>query len=85
MRKSVAAIVRGTPVVIMIGSTIEPTMMIAPRPCSDTKSNATTTHMTSASTNGRSPPYSAARLTIARAMPVSSVTRPSSAPKTTAT
>ena len=32
MRNSVAAIVRGTPVVIMIGSTIEPTMMIAPRP-----------------------------------------------------
>ena len=32
MRKSVAAIVRGTPAVIMIGKTIDPTMMIAAKP-----------------------------------------------------
>ena len=80
-----AAIVRGTPVVIMIGSTIEPTMMIAPSPDSEVKSSATTAQKTSASANGRSPPYSAARFTSVRAMPVSSVTRPSSAPKMTAT
>ena len=85
MRKSVAAIVRGTPAVIRIGSTIEPTMMIAPSPESDVKSNATIAQRTSASSIGRSPPYSAASSTIRRAIPVSSVTRPSSAPKITAT
>ena len=85
IRNSVAATVRGTPTVIMIGRTIEPTMMIAPSPLSDVKSTATIAHSTIASANGRSPPYSAARLTIARAMPVSIVTRPSSAPKITAT
>ena len=85
MRKSVAAVVRGTPVVIMIGSTIEPTMMIAPSPLSDVKSTATIAQSTSANANGFSPPYSAARLTSARAMPVSRVTRPRSAPKITAT
>ena len=85
IRNSVAAIVRGTPVVIMIGNTIEPTMMIAPSPDSDVKSSAMTAHNPIAKTAGCSPPYSAARLTMARAIPVSSVTRPSSAPKTTAT
>ena len=85
MRNNVDATLRGTPVVIMIGNTTEPTMMIAPRPESDVKRTATTAHTTSASANGRSPPYSAARFTSVRAMPVSSATRPSSAPKMTAT
>ena len=58
--KSVAAVLRGTPIVIMIGNTIEPTMMIAPSPVSDVKSTATAADSASASTAGRSPPNSAA-------------------------
>ncbi len=59
-RNSVAAVRRGMPTVIMIGSTIEPTMMIAPRPYSEVNSAATTPAMTNATTIGRSPPNSAA-------------------------
>ena len=43
-RKSVAAVRRGMPIVIMIGSTIEPTMMIAPSPVNDVNSSATAPH-----------------------------------------
>ena len=57
---SVAAVVRGTPTVSMMGSTIEPTMMIAPSPKSDEKSRATTAASASASHTGASPPNSAA-------------------------
>ena len=85
IRKSVAATVRGMPAVIMIGSTIDPTIMMPPRPESEVKSTATMAENPNASAKGRSPPYSAARSTIARAIPVSMVTRPSSAPKITAT
>ncbi len=41
IRKSVAAIVRGTPAVIMMGKTIDPTMMTPPSPESEVKSSAT--------------------------------------------
>ena len=85
IKKSVAATVRGMPAVIMIGRTIDPTMMIPPSPESEVKSTATIAEKPRASAKGFSPPYSAARSTIARAMPVSMVTRPSSAPKITAT
>ena len=84
IRKSVAAIVRGTPAVIIMGSTIEPTMIIPPSPESDVKSSATIAQKPSESNIGCSPPYSAAKSTIVRAIPVSIVTRPKSAPKTTA-
>ena len=85
IRKSVAAIVRGTPAVIMMGRTIDPTMMMPPSPESEVKSSATIAQKASESSIGCSPPYSAARSTIVRAMPVSIVTRPRSAPKITAT
>ncbi len=58
--KSVAAVRRGTPTVSMIGSTIEPTMMIAPSPVNEVNSSATAAHSASAKTIGRSPPNSAA-------------------------
>ncbi len=84
-KKSVAAVLRGMPSVNMIGRTIEPTMMIAPKPVREVNKNATAAHSASASSAGRSPPNSAAYETIVSAMPVASVTRESSAPKITVT
>ena len=51
---------RGTPTVISTGSTIVPIMMIAPSPVTVVNKIATTAHSSSESTNGRSPPNSAA-------------------------
>ncbi len=80
-----AASRRGTPRLIMIGSTSEPTMMIAPRPVSDVKRTAVTAISPAATTIGRSPPNSAARRMTSSAIPVAIITRPSMAPAHTAT
>jgi len=57
---SVAAVRRGTPIVIIIGSTIEPIMMIAPSPVNEVNKSATAAASASAKSGGLSPPNSAA-------------------------
>ena len=69
----------------MIGSTSEPTMMMAPSPVSDVNRTAVTPIRAAATTIGLSPPNSAARRITSSAMPVDIITRPSIAPAQTAT
>ena len=84
IRKMHAALIAGTPTDTRIGSTMEPTIMIEPRPLSVVNRIATATTMMRVTTNGRSPPSSALFLMMFSVTPVLFINWPSHAPKITA-
>ena len=84
MRNTQAAEAAGMPTEIRIGRTMEPTMMMDPRPDRVVNSSAVATAMMRVTTRGRPPPSSALFLMMVSVTPVRFISCPSHAPKTTA-
>ncbi len=84
IRKMQAALMEGTPTEMRMGSTMEPTMMMEPRPLRVVNSTAQATTMIRVTIRGRSPPSSALFLMMFSVTPVLFISCPSQAPKTTA-
>ena len=70
IRKMQAALAAGTPTEMRMGSTMEPTMMMEPRPLRVVNRTAVATTMIRVTTSGRSPPSSALFLMMFSVTPV---------------
>ena len=77
IRKMQAALAAGTPTEIRMGSTMEPTMMMEPRPLRVVNRTAVATTMIRVTTSGRSPPSSALFLMMFSVTPVLPISAPS--------
>ena len=70
IRKMQAALIAGTPTEIRMGRTMEPTMMMEPRPLRVVNRTAQAATMIKVTTRGRSPPSSALFLIMFSVTPV---------------